>query len=211
MFNGMVLFFMLLVFFVFAIPFLWLFFGGFRPQKDLFAFLYPFQWHTLFPKIWTFDNYLQAIEDGFGRNVLNSAIIVTMRSRRRSMVRVAMTAGTAHAKPLSIGTKARPCRPSLRMTRSIRKAARARYPESSRMMMNRNRIRICGRKTITLPTPAITPSVRKLAKALSGSRKKTRAMIPGKASSLRRNFLYDMFFLRFIAIQSLSSITASSV
>ena len=33
--------------------------------------------------------------------------------------------------------------------------------------MNRNRIRICGRKTTTLPTPATTPSATKLANAPS--------------------------------------------
>ena len=35
--------------------------------------------------------------------------------------------------------------------------------------MNRNRIRICGRNTITLPTPAMTPSVKKLDRAFSGA------------------------------------------
>ena len=34
--------------------------------------------------------------------------------------------------------------------------------------MNRNRIRICGRNTSTLPTPAMTPSVRKLDNAPGG-------------------------------------------
>ncbi len=53
-------------------------------------------------------------------------IIVRMRSRRRSIVRVAMIAGIAHAKPDSIGTNARPCRFIDRMMRSIRYAIRAR-------------------------------------------------------------------------------------
>ena len=49
-----------------------------------------------------------------------TTIIVRMRSRRRSIVRVAMTAGIAHAKPDSIGTNARPWRFIARITRSIR-------------------------------------------------------------------------------------------
>jgi hypothetical protein len=51
--------------------------------------------------------------------------IVSSRSRERSMVRVARIAGTAQAKPLSMGTNARPCRPMVRMMRSIRYATRA--------------------------------------------------------------------------------------
>jgi hypothetical protein len=41
------------------------------------------------------------------------------------MVRVAMIAGMAQAKPESMGTKARPVSPMAFITRSIRKAARA--------------------------------------------------------------------------------------
>src|SRR4051812_20471265 len=52
--------------------------------------------------------------------------IVSRRSRRRSIVRVAVIAGTAHANPNSIGTNARPWRFIERITRSIRYATRAR-------------------------------------------------------------------------------------
>src|SRR3990172_8699017 len=58
--------------------------------------------------------------------ISGTTIMVRMRSRRRSIVRVARIAGTAHAKPDSIGTNARPCRFIDRMTRSIRYATRAR-------------------------------------------------------------------------------------
>lgn len=63
----------------------------------------------------------RALQDMSGR-----ASMVAMRSRRDSMVRVAITAGTAHAKPLSSGTNAFPCSPTRAMTRSIKKATRAR-------------------------------------------------------------------------------------
>ncbi len=36
--------------------------------------------------------------------------------------------------------------------------------------MKANRIRICGRKTMTLPTPPITPSANKLVSGPGGSR-----------------------------------------
>ena len=58
--------------------------------------------------------------------ISGTTIMVKMRSRRRSIVRVALIAGTAHAKPNSIGTNARPCRFIDRMMRSIRYATRAR-------------------------------------------------------------------------------------
>src|SRR6478735_2188694 len=51
--------------------------------------------------------------------------IVSNRSRWRSIVRVAKIAGTAQAKPESMGTNARPCRPSDFMMRSIKNATRA--------------------------------------------------------------------------------------
>ena len=52
--------------------------------------------------------------------VSGTTSMVSRRSRCRSMVRVARMAGTAQAKPDSMGTKARPCRFMLRMIRSIR-------------------------------------------------------------------------------------------
>src|SRR4051812_42111959 len=58
--------------------------------------------------------------------ISGTTIIVRIRSRRRSIVRVAVIAGTAHAKPNSIGTNARPWRFIERITRSIRYATRAR-------------------------------------------------------------------------------------
>ena len=65
--------------------------------------------------------------------------IVVSRSRRLSIVRVAMMPGIAHAKEERSGMKARPESPTPRMRRSMMKAARARYPESSMSEMNRNR------------------------------------------------------------------------
>ena len=75
-----------------------------------------------------------------------AARIVAIRSRRFGMTRVAMIPGTAQAKLEIIGIIDCPDRPTDRIVLSIRYAARARYPESSSKIMNRNRIRICGRE-----------------------------------------------------------------
>jgi hypothetical protein len=80
-------------------------------------------------------------------------MMVVMRSRRLSITRADMMPGMAQAKLDRRGMKERPCRPVPPMNRSIRKAARAMYPKSSRRIMNRNRIMICGRYETTLPTP----------------------------------------------------------
>jgi hypothetical protein len=52
-------------------------------------------------------------------------MIVAIRSLGFSIVRVAMIPGTAQAKLLSKGTKALPCKPTARIIRSVRNAARA--------------------------------------------------------------------------------------
>ena len=62
-----------------------------------------------------------------------------------------------------------PWRPTLDMMRSMRNAARAMYPLSSSKPRKKVRIRICGRKTTTPPTPARIPSVSKDRRSDSGS------------------------------------------
>ena len=57
---------------------------------------------------------------------MNGVIITVMiRSRRCSSVRVAMIAGTLQPKPTISGTKDLPGKPTVRMNRSMTKAARA--------------------------------------------------------------------------------------
>ena len=74
------------------------------------------------------------------------------------MVLVAITAGTLHPNPIISGMNDLPCRPILCISLSMMKAARAIYPESSMYEMKKYKIRICGRNTMTAPTPPITPS-----------------------------------------------------
>ena len=54
-----------------------------------------------------------------------SIIMVMMRDRRLSMVRVAITAGTLQPKPMISGMNDLPCRPILCISLSMIKAARA--------------------------------------------------------------------------------------
>ena len=74
------------------------------------------------------------------------------------MVREAMIAGTLQPNPIINGMNDLPCNPILCMILSMINAARAIYPESSIMEIQKYRIRILGRKTITLPTPPMIPS-----------------------------------------------------
>jgi hypothetical protein len=50
----------------------------------------------------------------------------------------------------------------------MRKAALDMYPVSSKIAIQKKRIKIFGRKMATLPTPAMTPSKTKFLKRLSG-------------------------------------------
>ena len=73
-------------------------------------------------------------------------------------VRVAMIPGIAQATELNKATNARPSRPAIPITRSIRNAARDRYPLPSSSAIMRNSSVICGTNATTAPTPAKMPS-----------------------------------------------------
>lgn len=86
-----------------------------------------------------------------------AVMIVAMRLRDDGMVRVAMMPGTAHANELSIATNARPSSPVAAMIRSMRNAARDKYPTFSSSDRTRNSSMICGTKTSVAPTPPMMP------------------------------------------------------
>ena len=110
--------------------------------------------------------------------------IVVKRSRSPSMVRAAIIPGIAQAKLESNGIKALPLSPTLAISVSIKKAARAIYPDASSARMNANKIIICGRNTITAPTPSIIPSAIKLLNQLSGKVASTTAFNPSIAPNI---------------------------
>ena len=84
-----------------------------------------------------------------------------MRSLARSIVRVAIMAGTLQPKPTKSGTKALPGSPSARIRRSITNAARAMYPDSSKMAKNRNMKKTTGMKVEMVCRPPPIPLDRK--------------------------------------------------
>jgi multiple sugar transport system permease protein len=59
-------------------PYVWMFSGSFRSQSEIFANLYPLSLWTLWPQVWTLDNF-QALLDlrpyPFTHYVLNSLIV----------------------------------------------------------------------------------------------------------------------------------------
>ena len=91
-----------------------------------------------------------------GMNVV--VIIVILRSLSFSIVRDAITPGTPHPVPISIGINDFPERPNLRKILSIMNATRAIYPHCSKNERNTNNTNICGTNPSTAPTPEITPS-----------------------------------------------------
>ena len=87
------------------------------------------------------------------------SIIVIFLSRSDGSVRLDITAGTLHPKPISIGTILLPDKPIFLRSLSITKATLAIYPVSSSSDRNKNSVTIIGKKLNTLPTPSKTPSI----------------------------------------------------
>ena len=102
---------------------------------------------------------IKAIIGSFAPQGINVVvIIVILRSLSFSIVLEAITPGTPHPVPISIGMKDLPDKPNLRKIRSIINAIRAIYPHPSRNARKRNSTSICGTNPRTAPTPPITPS-----------------------------------------------------
>ena len=90
------------------------------------------------------------------------SIIVMRRSFSFSIVRVERTPGTPQPEEIRSGIKDLPDRPKRRKTRSITKATRLIYPQSSKKHNITNKTNICGIKPRTAPTPLIIPSTTRL-------------------------------------------------
>ena len=87
--------------------------------------------------------------------------IVIFLSLLDGKVLVDIIAGTEHPKPISIGTKLRPCiiLSSSLSGLSIINATLAMYPLSSNIDKKKNNTTIIGKKLSTLPTPEKAPSI----------------------------------------------------
>ena len=103
---------------------------------------------------------IKAIIGSFAPQGINVVVIIVIRrSRSFSIVRLAITPGTPHPVPISIGMNDFPDKPNLRKIRSMIKATRAMYPHPSRNARKMNNTSICGTKPSTAPTPEIIPSM----------------------------------------------------
>lgn len=69
---------------IFLIPFVWMFFGSVRAEREIFQYLSPFTWRTFIPTEWTLDHYKDIFgisPDGqryglnFDRNLFNSFFV----------------------------------------------------------------------------------------------------------------------------------------
>jgi multiple sugar transport system permease protein/putative chitobiose transport system permease protein len=60
---------------IFILPAVWILIGSLRPATEIFGSLSPLSWRLLFPSAISFDNYVELIGSGFGRALLNSAIV----------------------------------------------------------------------------------------------------------------------------------------
>lgn len=45
----------------FLVPFLWMFLASFKPQLEIFQYIYPLTWKTLIPQTWTMENYTELL------------------------------------------------------------------------------------------------------------------------------------------------------
>lgn len=61
---------------VFALPAFWMVTSALRPEGEIFSFLFPLSFHSIFPKTFTVENFQLLMGSwGFARPVLNSLIV----------------------------------------------------------------------------------------------------------------------------------------
>ncbi|CAG0946620.1 L-arabinose transport system permease protein AraQ [Anaerolineae bacterium] len=70
----------------FAVPFLWMFLASFKPQLEIFQYIFPLSWKTFIPQTWTLENFqglMQLEPYPFTHYIFNSlfvAVAVTLGS-----------------------------------------------------------------------------------------------------------------------------------
>jgi multiple sugar transport system permease protein len=70
----------------FVVPFAWMFLAAFKPQPEIFQYIYPLGWKTFIPQTWTLENFRALLElqpYPFTHYILNSvfvAVAVTLSS-----------------------------------------------------------------------------------------------------------------------------------
>jgi len=70
----------------FAVPFVWMFLASFKPQLEIFKYIFPLNWQTFIPQTWTLENFqalMQPEPYPFTHYIFNSvfvALAVTLSS-----------------------------------------------------------------------------------------------------------------------------------
>jgi putative chitobiose transport system permease protein len=60
---------------VFILPAAWILIGSLRPSDEIFGSLYPLSWQMMIPSQVSLNSYLELLSGGFGRALLNSAVV----------------------------------------------------------------------------------------------------------------------------------------
>lgn len=47
---------------IFIIPFVWMFLAAFKPQEEIFQYIYPVGWKTFIPQTWTLENFQRLLD-----------------------------------------------------------------------------------------------------------------------------------------------------
>lgn len=62
----------------FVVPFVWMFLASFKPQAEIFQYIYPVGWQTFIPQTWTLENFRALLElqpYAFTHYLLNSVFV----------------------------------------------------------------------------------------------------------------------------------------
>jgi multiple sugar transport system permease protein len=78
----------------FIIPFLWMFLAAFKPQAEIFQYVYPVSWKTFIPQEWTLENFrrLLALEPYSFTRYLGNSLYVALAVTAGSLVVNSMAA-----------------------------------------------------------------------------------------------------------------------
>lgn len=83
-----------LVALIFIVPFIWMFLASFKPQGEIFQYIYPVTWKTFIPQTWTLENFrrLMALEPFPFTRYLGNSIFVAVSVTLGSLVVNSMAA-----------------------------------------------------------------------------------------------------------------------
>jgi len=63
---------------IFLTPLWWVTISAFRPESDIFAHMFPINWEFMFPRVLSFDNFVQLTQSDFSRAIFNSCLVAAL-------------------------------------------------------------------------------------------------------------------------------------